>query len=311
MSLHVQIQSFEGPLPLLIHLIKSEDMDIFNINIHEITKQYLDHIKAMRQLDLEVAGEFLVMAATLVHIKSRMLLPQYDEEGEDSDEDPRAELMQRLWEYQKFQEASKNLYQRPLVGRDLWLRGTKTTLPVPEGDIDFEGENSLFHLISYYRRAIKNMKNSVHKIEGELLSIGDRILEIKDQILVGRQISLNQLIDSKNNRVNQALITFLSLLELAKMGFVSLFQSHNFGDIYIHTHRIIDPHMMDRIEEDTMAKVWDDEERERKASLLNPSLWDDTDDKEKTHERDNPLIKAATDEEILHEESLLDLESGP
>src|ERR1700742_1402212 len=123
MSIHVHLEQFEGPLGLLLYLIRQEEMDIFDIDIHQITRQYLEYIKTMRHLDLEVAGEFVAMAATLLHIKSRMLLPQHDmEEGEEV-QDPRKELVQKLVEYQKIQELSKQLYERPLLRRDVWPRG--------------------------------------------------------------------------------------------------------------------------------------------------------------------------------------------
>ena len=108
MSIRVQLQQFEGPLDLLLYLIRKEEMDIFNINVVEITKQYLDYIKLMKEFDLEVAGEFVAMASTLIHIKSKMLLPQYDENGEVVEsEDPRKELVQKLLEYEKFKEAAE------------------------------------------------------------------------------------------------------------------------------------------------------------------------------------------------------------
>ena len=158
LNLRIQIQSFEGPLPLLLHLIKREDMDIFDINIHEITRQYLDYIRAMKQFDLGMAGEFIAMAATLIHIKSRMLLPQYNE-GEEVEEelDPRRELVHRLLEYQKFQEASGQLYMRSLVGRDVWVRGVRLVFEdSKEGEPIVLGEdNALFALMSAYRRALK------------------------------------------------------------------------------------------------------------------------------------------------------------
>src|SRR5689334_2246415 len=155
-------------------------MDIFNINIHQITRQYLEYIKTMRRLDLEVAGEFVAMAATLIHIKSKMLLPQYNEEGEEIEkEDPRKELVQKLLEYQKFQEASQRLYERPLLGRDVWLRGSRLDLSqkASEEEILIE-ENALFALIASYRSAIRNMKKTVHRVGSALQSIAARVLEI-------------------------------------------------------------------------------------------------------------------------------------
>src|SRR5688572_8792136 len=103
MSLNIQLNTFEGPMSLLLYLIKKEEMDIYDIPINKITKQYLEYIQIMKELNLEVAGEFIAMAATLIYIKSRMLVPQYDENGEEVKEDPRQELVQKLLEYQKFQ----------------------------------------------------------------------------------------------------------------------------------------------------------------------------------------------------------------
>lgn len=318
MSLHIQIHCFEGPLPLLLHLIKREDMDIFEINIHEITKQYLDYIKTMKQLDLEVVGEFITMAATLIHIKSRMLLPQYDEEGEEAEtEDPRRKLVQKLLEYQTLQEISKKLYTRPLVGRDVWLLGTKMTFEDSKinDDIVLEEDNALFALISTYRMVLRSMKKSVHRVSGDLLSVGDRIWEIKDRIKVGQQVPFSQLIDSTDNRMNQVLVTFLSLLELARMGFVSLFQSTNFEEIYIHTHKVIDIQAIERAENYEIAEgvVLDRVVGNEAPSgeLQNEEEVKEIDNlsiKPPPNEKDKPFeVKAATDEEIAEEEALLNL----
>src|ERR1700733_8276946 len=126
MGVVVHINKFSGPLGLLLHLIRQEEMDIFDINIQEITKQYLDSIRAMKKLNLELAGDFIAMAATLIQIKSKMLLPQYDEHGEVLEEaDPRRDLVKRLLEYEMYQEASHGLYKREILGRDVWVRGRR------------------------------------------------------------------------------------------------------------------------------------------------------------------------------------------
>lgn len=249
MSITVQLPKFEGPLGLLLYLIRKEEMDIMDIKIHEITKQYLDFIKLMKELDLEVAGEFVAMAATLIQIKSRMLLPQYDENGEVIEqEDPRKELVQKLIEYQKYQEAAKMLYERPLVGRDLWLRGTRENLRRDEEEIVLE-ENALFALISSYRQAMRTMKKKIHKVSSKLQSIASRILEIKDRLIVGRQVTMMELVDAVENRSRQALITFLSLLELGKMGLVSIYQTEVYADIYIDAKKTIETDVVSRVEE--------------------------------------------------------------
>ncbi len=236
MSIHVHLHQFEGPLALLLYLIRKEEMDIMDINVHEITKQYLEYIKRMKELDLEVAGDFVAMAATLIHIKSRMLLPVYDDEGEEIEqEDPRKELVQKLLEYQMFQEAGKKLYDRPLMRRDMWARGVREIhVSDDEGEIIVE-EGGLFALISHYRRAVKKMKKAVHNVAENTQSIASRIMEIKSLFRLGEKRALNTLITAREPgpKRYQLLITFLSILELSKMGFLSLFQGENFEDIHI------------------------------------------------------------------------------
>lgn len=248
MSLQIQLEKFEGPLDLLLYLIRKEEMDIFDIPIHLITKQYLDYIRLMKELDLDVASEFIAMAATLIQIKSRMLLPTYDENGEIVEtEDPRKELVQRLLEYEKYKEAAKLLYERPLVGRDMWVRGLREKLHTEE-QIELE-ENALFALISAYRTALRTAKKKIHKVGEKAQSIASRILELKDKLLVGVRSTLSELIDSVSERRRQVLITFLSLLELGKMGFVHLSQVENYQEIYIETKKQIETDVINRVEE--------------------------------------------------------------
>lgn len=249
MSINIQLPKFEGPLGLLLYLIRKEEMDIMDINIHEITKQYFEYIKLMKELDLEVAGEFVSMASTLIHIKSRMLLPQYDENGEVVEtEDPRKELVQKLLEYQKYQEAAKMLYERPLVGRDLWLRGSRETLAPKEDEIILE-ENALFSLIATYRKVVKTAKKKIHQVTAKAQSISSRILEIKDRLLIGQKVVMMDLVTATEDRARQALITFLSLLELGKMGFVSLFQTEAYADIYVEARKQVEGDVLSSVEE--------------------------------------------------------------
>lgn len=249
MSINIQLPKFEGPLGLLLYLIRKEEMDIMDIKIHEITTQYFEYIKLMKELDLEVAGEFVAMASTLIHIKSRMLLPQYDENGEIVEqEDPRKELVQKLLEYQKYQEAAKLLYERPLLGRDFWARGVRETLAPKEDEIILE-ENALFSLISTYRRVVKSAKKKIHQVTAKAQSIAGRILEIKDRLLVGQKITMMELVTATEDRARQTLITFLSLLELGKMGFVSLFQTEAYADIYVEAKKVVDGDLVGRVEE--------------------------------------------------------------
>jgi segregation and condensation protein A len=249
MSLTIQLPKFEGPMALLLYLIRKEEMDIFDIKVNEITKQYLEYIKLMKELDLELAGEFISMASTLIHIKSRMLLPQYNEHGEVIEqEDPRKELVQRLLEYQKYQEASKNLYERPLLGRDVFARGIRERLDAKEDEIVLE-DNALFALISAYRNALRSIKKKVHQVAAKAQSIASRIMEIKDRLPIGARIGMSELIDNLTEKRRQVLITFLSLLELGKMGFVSLYQADTYQEIYIQAHKPIETNVLERVEE--------------------------------------------------------------
>ncbi|WP_413574485.1 segregation/condensation protein A [Bdellovibrio sp. HCB290] len=249
MSITVQLPKFEGPLGLLLYLIRKEEMDIMDIKIHEITKQYLDYIRLMKELDLEVAGEFIGMASTLIQIKSRMLLPQYNENGEIIEqEDPRKELVQKLLEYQKYQEAAKLLYDRPLVGRDVWLRGSREKLDEKEDEIILE-DNALFSLISSYRKVLRSVKKKIHQVTAKAQSISSRILEFKDRLFVGQRVTMMDLVTATEDRARQALITFLSLLELGKMGFVGLYQTEVYSDIWVDTKKPIETDVLSRVEE--------------------------------------------------------------
>lgn len=238
MSYQIQIQQFEGPLPLLLYLVRKDEMNIFDINIHEITRQYLNYIRWMRELDLEVAGDFIQMAATLIQIKSRMLLPQYNAAGEEVEEpdDPRRELVKKLLELERFQRASTELYALPLLGRDVYVKQTFEKLAgSAEGPIEIDDENALFGLIQSYRRVIKRASKNLHRVGSRLQSIGQRIGELKEFLKVGERVRLMDLIYVQNAGLPRAqlLISFLSVLELAKIGYVKLFQNEPYSDLWV------------------------------------------------------------------------------
>ncbi len=253
MSIRVQLQQFEGPLDLLLYLIRKEEMDIFDINVTEITQQYLDFIKMMKEFDIEVAGDFIAMASTLIQIKSRLLLPQYDENGEVVEtEDPRKELVQKLLEYEKYKEAAKALYDRPLLNRDQWARGLREKIELNNDEIELE-DNALFSLIGSYRKITKALHKRIHKVSIKLQSIAGRILEMKERLIVGQQTTMRELFNHSITEVKEksrnALITFLSLLELGKMGYVTVFQTENYGDIYVNTKKTIEGDVVSKVEE--------------------------------------------------------------
>jgi segregation and condensation protein A len=314
MSIDIHLPHFEGPLPLLLYLIRKEEMDIFDIDIYAITSQYMEYIRRMKELDLETAGDFVAMAATLIQIKSQMLLPQYNAEGELLEmEDPRKELVNRLLEYQNFQDISKRLYARPLMGRDIWGRGIREELPQDEeeGDIIIE-DGGLFALISYYRRAIRNIKKTVHHVAIKTKSIAGQIMQIKDRLIVGQRVILRELITSVEDFRSELLITFLASLELGKMGFVNVFQSEVYGEIYLTAKKTIDEKAMEHvaeynsIEAEKIAESLFEEEAPQEASL-------DLAETEETEQlelsaNDQYAILAASDTDIEDAEKEMNLE---
>ena len=322
MSIRVQLQQFEGPLDLLLYLIRKEEMDIFNINIVEITKQYFDYIKLMKEFDLEVAGDFIAMASTLIHIKSKMLLPQYDENGEVIEqEDPRKELVQKLLEYEKYKEAAKSLYERPLLNRDVWARGLREKLEVADDEIELE-DNALFSLIGSYRKAMKTLHKKIHKVNVKLQSISSRIMEMASVLIPGGSLRMVDLfsnhIATQIEKSRHALITFLSLLELGKLGYVSLYQTDVYGDIHVQTKKIIEGDVLSRVEEYGNMDV--DAVTQKLFSETRPSFEEELAAEEAAEaqaigaqtefalEESEFIGDVATDEEILAEELILNLE---
>ncbi len=305
MSLEIHLPHFEGPMALLLYLIRKEEMDIFDINIYQITTQYMDYIRRMKELDLETAGDFVAMAATLIQIKSQMLLPQYNENGELLEvEDPRKELVNRLLEYQRFQDAAKQLYAKPLLGRDQWVSGVREELPPDEDESDIIiEEGGLFALISHYRRAIRNIKKTVHKVALKTKSIASQIMQIKDRLIVGQQVVLKDLITAAEDFRSELLITFLSALELGKMGLVTVFQSEVYGDIYLTAKRTIDASVLERVQEYNSINSEKVADTLFENSLEQQTVSLSTDGEELSAEGNS-----ATDDDILQAESELKIE---
>ena len=324
MNLSIQIPQFEGPLALLLYLIRKEEMDIFDIDVHLITSQYLEYIKRMKQFDLEVAGDFIAMAATLLQIKSKMLLPNYNEEGDEEEiEDPRKELVNRLIEYQKFQELSKELYERPLLGRDVFRRGKTESIHSDEDGEIILDDGGLFSLIAHYRNSIRKMKKAVHRVARKTRSIAARIMEMRDKFVVGQRVILRDLITSYEDIKSELLITFLSALEMGKMGLVSVYQSEVYGPIYITPKREITEDAIGRVEE------YDSQDSESVADSMmidaeEDDSWELGDAEEDGPQNENPqmelagsagddnerFIDIATDDEIDQAEKDLNIEEN-
>jgi len=231
MSYEIKLDIFEGPLDLLLYLVKKNEIDIYNIPIALITEQYLEYINIMKVLNLDLAGEYLLLAATLIHIKSRMLLPD-DAEEEGEGEDPREELVRQLLEYQACKEAALNLNALPMLNRDVF-----TNMPVYEprnGDSDgFLKEIGIFELVEAFRRVIAETgQEELMEIDRERISLSDRINEIMDILKTERFVNFEQLLSDGGGRV-RIIYTFLALLELMKMRLVRARQAVPYGPIRI------------------------------------------------------------------------------
>lgn len=231
-TLHFKLPVFEGPLDLLLHLIKSSKIDIYDIPIVEINRQYMDYIQLMKELNLEIAGDYLVMAATLIHIKSRMLLPPDEEAQEEPAEDPRAELVQRLLEYQAYQDSSLHLRKR----EDIWKNIFKRAVP-DKDDIALEPEPMLleanvFDLISALKKLMDKAPEQVIEITRETLTVADRINFIVERLEQEDGIRFEDLFEKGHTRV-LLIVSFLALLEVIRLGLGKIYQEKAFGLIWI------------------------------------------------------------------------------
>jgi len=226
------LEMFEGPLDLLLHLINKNELDIINIPIALITDQYLEFLKLMKVLNLDIAGEYLLMAATLLHIKSKMLLPSSSEQEEEEGEDPRAELVRRLLEYQKYKKAAVELERRPLLDRDVFIRliSVDTEEPAEEERV----EVSLFELLEAFRQVLERVKaETFHEVILERLSVEEKVQEILSLLqMEKRSIAFHLLFPEQASR-REVIITFLAILELVKMKLIRIFQSAPFETIRI------------------------------------------------------------------------------
>jgi segregation and condensation protein A len=252
----VALDVFEGPLDLLLHLVKKHELSILDIPIAFVTEKYLEYLDAMTGLDIDVAGEYLVMAATLCHIKSRELLPSpepLEDEGEngegtgeDVEVDPRADLIKRLLEYQKYKEAADQLGQRPVVGRNVWSRGTPTEDAVGDGvDPDAIAPLAPFpvhKLIEAFDRVMRQAKVKVtHNVLIDRLSVSQKISELTDRLEKEGRFAFTSMFSFLKDGVersieeikHEAVVTFLALLEMGKLRLLRLSQAEAEAEIYI------------------------------------------------------------------------------
>lgn len=230
----VHLDKFDGPMDLLLHLVKKNEMDICDISIAVITRQYLEYIKLMKELNLEVAGDFLVMAATLLQIKSRQLLPVDDqEEAELEEADPRNELIRRLMEYQQYKEAGMVIGARALLGREVFARSATEPVLTAAQNVEGPVEVSLFELVDVFRVLLQRIPvESFHDVApGDTLSIADCINEILALLQEQDTLQFDDLVREENTR-ERIIVTFLALLELCKLKLIRIFQGNEHGSIW-------------------------------------------------------------------------------
>ena len=228
-ALEVILEAFEGPLDLLLYLIRRQNLDILEIDVAEITKQYLGYIELMTSIQLELAAEYLVMAAMLAEIKSRMLLPRQQSEDED-EEDPRAELIKRLQEYERFKQAAEDIDELPRMGRDIH----RATAEAPDRD------QQRPHPDVYMRELVTALADVLkrsemfesHQIEMEKLSTRERMSQVMGNLRNNQFVPFVALFTLEEGRLG-VVVTFLAVMELIKESLVEIVQSENFGPIHV------------------------------------------------------------------------------
>ena len=231
MGINVKLQVFEGPLDLLLHLIDKNKVNIYDIPIAMITEQYMEYVNQMDKEDLNVVSEFLVMAATLLDIKSRMLLPkEVNEEGEE--EDPRAELVEKL-------------YKRPTVPKEVEAYRPPVDLNELIGDTTLAKLNAIFQdVLKRQEEKVDPIRSKFGKIEKEEVSMSEKLVQVQDFLRTNKKFSFREML-SKNSSKVSVIVTFLVMLELIKTGFVEVHQESTFGDIDINV--VKDPELIDEI----------------------------------------------------------------
>ncbi|RME29759.1 MAG: segregation/condensation protein A [Deltaproteobacteria bacterium] len=255
----VSLPVFEGPLDLLLHLIKKHEIDIFDIPISLILDEYLSYLELMKALNLDVAGEFLLMASELAQIKSRMLLPPESkpEEEEEQEEDPRAELVRRLLDYKRYKDAAEQLRQRPVLGRDTYDRAG-TTADVVE-DAEPLGEVSVFKLIDAFERVLKkSMKKVTREVVIRRISVVERIRYLAERLSESERLTFEELFESEPS-LQLVVATFFALLEMARLKMIRLQQVEDTDKLYISARQKV--FELEDLEDELLKELQPDGER--------------------------------------------------
>lgn len=230
MSYKIKLDLFEGPLDLLLYLVKKDHLNICDIPIAKVTQQYLEYLELLRLLDLNIAGEFLVMASTLIHIKSKMLLPpEPKQEDEPDEDDPRAELVKKLLEYEKYKEAAGILRERELKRQNVF---TRTPLG-PQDNQEAYFEASLFDLISAFSKAVKEIpKELFYEVIKDEFTVEEKLHDLLHIFLNEPSLSLSSLFSKAKNQI-EIVVTFLAILELIRLKEIVIAQKEAFGEIQL------------------------------------------------------------------------------
>lgn len=235
MSYEVKLDSFEGPLDLLLHLVSKNEMDIYDISMARITAQYLDYLEQLQEQNLDVASEFLVMAATLMHIKSRMLLPKTEEApGEDEEIDPRAELVQRLLEYRRYKEGAEQLECFPQLNRDVFVRPELDQARADGSSSDRVSEVGVYELVKALRELLKEPPEPVvHAVVKTPLSVAEGIRRLLHRLRQQDHVPFRACFSASPGR-DEIVITFIAVLELVKLQLCRIVQLNQRGTIYVY-----------------------------------------------------------------------------
>ena len=232
----VRLTNFEGPLDLLIHLIKKNEVDIYDIPIVLISKQYLEYLDLMREIDLDVAGEFLVMAATLIHIKSRMLVPRVEAgiESDEPAEDPREVLVQRLLEHQRFKAAAEMLHECETVRSAQWTRPDERVEEIAGAQFERELEVDLFSLLQAFQAVLTRARNRQVgvRLPAEVVSIETRMGEMLERLAESGPCAFEEIFDGAMSR-QDLITTFLATLELIRLKRIAVYQTGVCGPIRV------------------------------------------------------------------------------
>ena len=246
MGIPVKLQVFEGPLDLLLHLIEKNKIDIYDIPIVLITEQYLEYVNQMDHEDLDVVSDFLVMAATLLDIKSRMLLPKVEKEEEEDEEDPRAELVRRLLEYKMYKcisyelkdrqmDAEKVMFKEPTIPDEVAAYEEPVDLEELMADVTLKKLNDIFKSIMRKQEdKIDPVRSKFGKIEKEEVSLSDKMVYLEQYAMTHPHFSFRSLLEAQCGKM-EIIVTFLAVLELMKMGKITIYQDKIFDDIRIES----------------------------------------------------------------------------